>query len=179
MGDVDRTGGHLEQMGGKRLNVRGRHPRRAEIGIDVPGQYVLGLNGAQGLRILCRSGPLSGCQLGADVARQILVGRDPVLELRVVEDQRAQFGDHRVLGLAVEAGDERQIDRTLLVKRDEQPFLGAGDGGDGWGPAHHVFEQDRGFLRLARDLVVLFERHDQHGVRILAELHHVRHAADH
>ena len=44
-----------------------------------------------------------------------------------MEDQVAQFGDDLFLGLAVERGDERQIDRAALVEGDEQPFLGTAD----------------------------------------------------
>ena len=45
-----------------------------------------------------------------------------------------------VLGLAVERGDEGQIDRAAWFEGDEQPFLGAGDAGDGRGAAHHVLD---------------------------------------
>ena len=41
-------------------------------------------------------------------------------------------------GLAVERGDERQIDRAALVEGDEQPFLGAADRRDGRVLADHV-----------------------------------------
>ena len=42
----------------------------------------------------------------------------------------------------------------------------------------HVPLHDGGLLRLAGGLVVLLERHDQHGVGVFPELHQVRHAAD-
>ena len=84
-----------------------------------------------------------------------------------------------LLGLAVERGDERQIDRSRAVERDQQPFLGAGDGGDVRRAADHVLLHDGGLGRLAGDLVVIFQRHDQHGVRVFAEFHQVGHAADH
>ena len=81
-------------------------------------------------------------------------------------------------GLAVERGDERQIDRAALVEGDEQPFLGASDLRDGRRLADHVLGHDGGFGRLAGHLVVVLQRHDQHGVRVFAELHEVGHAAD-
>ena len=45
--------------------------------------------------------------------------------------------------------------------------------------ADDVLEQDRGFGGLAGHLVVIFQRHDQHGVRVFAEFDDVGHAADH
>ena len=48
-------------------------------------------------------------------------------------------------------------------------------GGD---PTHHIFVHDGGLGSLARDVVVFFERHDQHRVRVFAKLDDVGHAAD-
>ena len=48
----------------------------------------------------------------------------------------------------------------------------------GGAPAHHVLRHDGGLRRLAGGLVVVLEGHDEHGVRVLAELHQVRHPAD-
>ena len=42
----------------------------------------------------------------------------------------------------------------------------------------HVVVQDGGFLGQARALVIVLQGHDQHGVRIVAERHEVRHAPD-
>src|SRR5262249_55890870 len=42
-------------------------------------------------------------------------------------------------------------------------------------PLKHLHSR---FLRQARALVILFQGHDQHGVRIIAERHEVRHASD-
>ena len=67
----------------------------------------------------------------------------------------------------------------FLVEGDEQPFLGAGNLRDGRGLADHVFLQDGGLVGLAGGLVVVFQRHDQHGVGVFAELHQVGHPADH
>ena len=49
---------------------------------------------------------------------------------------------------------------------------------DGRVLAHHVLLHDGGFGRLAGHLVVILQRHDQHGVRVFPELHQVGHAAD-
>ena len=49
---------------------------------------------------------------------------------------------------------------------------------DGRGFADHVLVHDGGFGRLAGHLVVIFQRHDQHGVRVFAEFDQVGHAAD-
>ena len=44
--------------------------------------------------------------------------------------------------------------------------------------ADHVLGHDGGLGRLAGHLVVVLQRHDQHGVRVFPELHQVGHAAD-
>ena len=64
------------------------------------------------------------------------------------------------------------------LSETSKPFLGAGDRGDGRVLADHVLFHDGGFFRLAGHLVVLFQRHDQHGVGVFAELHQIGHAAD-
>ena len=74
--------------------------------------------------------------------------------------------------------DERQIDRAALVEGDEQPFLGAPDLRDGRRLADHVLGHDGGLGRLAGHLVVILQRHDQHGVRVFPEFDEVGHAAD-
>ena len=119
----------MEQIGGERLDVAFGYPRRPEIGVDVAGQHVLRLHASQGLGVagVIRPGTLGGGELGPHVAGEIGVGGLPGLRFRVVEDQVAQLGDDLLFGLAVERGDERQIDRAALVEGDEQPFLGAGD----------------------------------------------------
>ena len=97
------------------------------FGVDVAGQHVLGLHGPQGLGVagVSRAGTLGGGELGPDIAGEIGVGRLPGLRFRVAEDQVAQFGDDLLFGLAVEGGDERQVDRAALVEGDQQSFLGA------------------------------------------------------
>ena len=95
-----------------------------------------------------------------------------------MKDQVAQLVDHLLLGLGIERGDERQVHRAALIQRDEQPLLGAPDVRDGRGLADHVLDHDGGFGRLPRALVVILQRHDQHGVRVFPELHEVGHAAD-
>ena len=89
------AGCDVEQLGGKRLDVAFRYPRRAEIGVDVAGQHVLGLHFPQGLDIAGkgRAGALGGGELGPHVAGEIGVGGLPGLGFRVGEDQVAQFGD--------------------------------------------------------------------------------------
>ena len=93
-------------------------------------------------------------------------------------DEVAQLLDDLLLGLAVERGDVRKVDRSLAVEGHQQPFLGGGDGGDGRAFAHHVLLHDRRLGGLAGDFVVVLQRHHQHGVRVLAEFHEVGHAAD-
>ena len=67
----------------------------------------------------------------------------------------------------------------LLVERDQQPFLGAMRRAvTGGRLPDHVLAHDGGLGRLAGHLVVVLQRHDQHGVRVFAELHEVGHAAD-
>ena len=156
------------------------NPRRPEIGIDVAGEHVLRLHVAQRLGVagIGRAGVQDRGELGTDVAGEIGVGRLPGLGLRVMEDEVAEFGNDLLLGLAVECGDERQIDRPSLVEGDEQSFLGAPDRRDGRVLADHVLRHDGGLGGLARRLVVVLQRHDEHRVRVLAELHEVGHAAD-
>ncbi len=72
----------------------------------------------------------------------------------------------------------RQVHRAALVERHEQSFLGAADVRDGRRLADHVLGHDRGLGRLARHLVVILQRHDQHGVRVFLEFHEIGHAAD-
>ena len=95
-----------------------------------------------------------------------------------MEDQVAQLGDDLLLGLAIERGDVRQVHHAPLVEGHEQSFLGAADVGDGRGLADHVLGHDGGFGRLSRHLVVIFQGHDQHGVRVFAELDQVGHPAN-
>ena len=49
---------------------------------------------------------------------------------------------------------------------------------DGRGLADHVLGHDGGLGRLAGHLVVVLQRHDEHGVRVFLELDEVGHAAD-
>ena len=69
----DRHGGRrdAEKLGGERLDVSRRYPRRTQAGIDVAGQHVLRLDGTQRLGIagIVRSGLLGSLELRADVAR--------------------------------------------------------------------------------------------------------------
>ena len=82
----------------------GGYPRRAQIGVDVAGQHVLGLHGPQGVGVagIIRAGGFGGGELVADVAGEIGVGGLPGLRLRVVENEIAQLGDDLLLRLAVE-----------------------------------------------------------------------------
>ena len=66
----------------------------------------------------------------------------------------------------------------MLVEGNKQSFLGTGNRGDGRLLADHVLLHDGGFLGLAGDLVIFFQRHDEHGVGVLAEFDEVGHAAD-
>ena len=170
VGDRDRRRLDVEQVGGECLDVALRYPRCAEIGVDVAGQHVLGLHGSQGVDIagILRAGAFGGGELGPDVAGEIGVGGLPGSGFRVGEDQVAQLGDDLCFRLAVEGADERQIDRAALVEGDEQPFLGAADVRDGRGLADHVLGHDGGLGRLAGHLVVILQRHDEHGVRVFA-----------
>ena len=71
-----------------------------------------------------------------------------------------------------------QIDDAALVEGDQQPFLGALDGRARRVAPDHVLVHDGGLLGQARALVIVLQGHDQHGVRIVAELHEVGHAPD-
>ena len=114
------------------MSVSGIHgaPRLASMS---PGSTSSGCTCRRASALRAKAGParLGRGELGPHVAGEVGVGRLPGLGLRVVEDQVAQLGDDLLLRLAVERGDERQIDRALLVEGDEQPFLGAGDRRDG------------------------------------------------
>jgi hypothetical protein len=94
-------------------------PGRAEMGVDVAGQHVLGLDLAQRLGVAGRAGGLGGLQLGAHVAGEILVGGLPCSGLGVLIDQVAQFFDDAVFGRTVEAGDVGQVDAAALVEGDQ------------------------------------------------------------
>ena len=50
-------GRDAEQLGGERLDVAGRYPRRAQAGVDVAGQHVLRLDGTQRLGVAGIAGP--------------------------------------------------------------------------------------------------------------------------
>ena len=178
--DANCRGGHVEKGGGEVADVAFRYPRGAEIGVDVAGEHVLGLHGGQRLGVsgVGRAGLLGFGQLRPDVAREIRVGGLPGFRFRVVVDEVAELRDDPLLGLAVERGDVGQVDGAAVVERDEQPLLGAVHRGDGRRAADHVLLHDGRLRRLAGHLVVVFERHDQHGVRVLAEFHEVGHAAD-
>ena len=97
---------------------------------------------------------------------------------RVRKDQVAQLGDNLCFRLAVEGSDERQVHGAALVEGNQQSFLGAADVRDGRGFADHVLLHDGGLGRLSRHLVIVFEGHDQHGVRVFPEFHKIGHAAD-
>jgi len=44
VGYLHAAGPHPEQVRGERLDVGGRNPRRAQVGVDVAGEHVLGLH---------------------------------------------------------------------------------------------------------------------------------------
>ena len=119
-----------------------------------------------------------GGELGADIAGEIGVGRLPGSRFRVGEDQLAQFGHNVRFRFAIEFPNERQFHRAALVEGNEQPFLGALNMGDGRGLADHILGHDGGFFRFVGLLVILFQRTDQHGVRVFTELDQVGHPAD-
>jgi hypothetical protein len=73
----------------------------------------------------------------------------------------------------------RQIDRAALIEGDQQAVLGALHGCDGRAAADHILVHDGGFLGRAGGLVIMLQGHDQHGVRIIAELDQIGHAPDH
>jgi hypothetical protein len=117
MGDRDGVRPDAEEGSGEIADVALWCPRRAEIGVDVTGQYVLGLDGAERLGVagVFRPCGLSGFQLGPHVAGEIGVGGLPGLAFRVAVNQVAQFPDNLRFRLAVEFGDERQIHHSALV----------------------------------------------------------------
>ena len=172
--------GHVEQFGGEGPDVGFGDPGGPEIGVDVAGEHVLGLHLAESLGVagIVRPGRFGGGELGPDVAGEVVVGGLPGLRLGVVVDQVAQLGDDPVFRLAVERGDVGQVDGPAMIERDEQPLLGVLDRGDGRWPADDVVVHDGGLGRRAGDLVVFLQCHDEHGVRVLAELDQVGHAAD-
>ena len=61
-----------------------------------------------------RPGALGGGELGPDIARQVGVGGFPPTRLGGVVDEVAQFGDDRLLGLAVQPRNVRQIDPEMV-----------------------------------------------------------------
>ena len=162
------------------LDVRLGDPGRAQVGVDVAGQHVLGLDQAQGLDIagIGGAGTLGGGQLGAHVAGEIHIRRVPDLGVRVLVDEVAQLGDDLADWGSIQRGDEGQIHDAPLVEGDQQPFLGALHGRPWRVAPDHVVVQDGGLLGQARALVIVLQGHDQHGVRIVAERHEVRHAPD-
>ena len=109
---------------------------------------------------------------------EISVGGLPGLGFRIGIDQVAQFGDDFAFGFAVELTDERQIDLASLVKRDQESFLGGFHFRHRRDFADHVPLHDGGLGRFAGDLVVILQRHDEHGVRVFPEFDQIGHAAN-
>ena len=65
------SGHDTEEMGGKRLHVVFRYPGYPQIGVNVTGQHVLRLDGAQRLRVagIGGSGTLGSGEFCADITR--------------------------------------------------------------------------------------------------------------
>ena len=164
----------------RRPGCPSRGSRAPQVGVDVAGQHVLGLDQAQGLDIagIGGAGTLGGRQLGAHVAREIDIRRLPDLGVGVLVDEVAQLGDDLADWGLVERGDEGQVHHAALVEGDQQPFLGALHGRPWRVAPDHVVVQDGRLLGQARALVIVLQGHDQHGVRIVAERHEVGHAPD-
>jgi hypothetical protein len=85
----------MEQIGRKCLNVFDRNPRRSEIGVDVAGEYVGRLDGAErlGITVEVRSGLLGGGEFCPDLAGKVDVGGFPGFRCGVEKDQIVEFGD--------------------------------------------------------------------------------------
>ena len=162
------------------MNVLGRNPRCPEIGVDVPRQHVFGLDDGQRLGVAFegRSRVAGVGEFVADIAREIGVGGFPFVGFGIAEDQVAQFLNDLFFRLAVQLCDEVGVNTAVLVERNQQSLLGRIHAGDRGMPADHVFDQDRTLGRLAGDLVVILERHHQHGVGVFPELHEVGHSAN-
>ena len=180
VGDGHRVRRHAEEVGGEGLDVRLRDPGGAQVGVDVAGQHILGLHQAQGLGVagIGDASALGGRELGAHVAGEIDIGGLPGLGVGVLVDEVAQLGDDLAHRGLIERGDVGQIDDAALVEGDQQPFLGALHGRPRRVPPDHVVVHDGRLLGQARALVIVLQGHDQHGVRIVAERHEVRHAPD-
>ena len=180
VGDGHRVRWHPKEVGGEGLDIRLRDPGGAQVGVDIAGEHVLGLHQAQGLSIagIGGAGALGGRELGAHVAREIDIGGVPDLGVGVLIDEVAQLGDDLPDGRRIERRDIRQINDAPLVQGDQQPFLGALHGRSWRVAPDHVVVHDGRFLGQARALVIVLQGHDQHGVRIVAERHEVRHAPD-
>jgi hypothetical protein len=134
--DVDRPARDLDRVIDGRFDAKdlfregghdiGGDPRRAEAGGDVGRLEVLG----QGLFERCdialitrveRGGGLGGCELVADLAREIGVGCDPGFSIEgdgrrgIEEDALAEFRDRRLARPAEELGDAVEIDEARFV----------------------------------------------------------------
>ena len=125
------------------------------------------------------AGVFSGGELLPDVAGEIGVGGLPGFRFRVVEDQVAEFGDDRALRACRRARRYRAGPRCLVWLREtSSPSSALRTCVIGGVLPTTSLLHDGGFGRLARDLVVILQGHDQHGVRVFPELHEVGHAAD-
>ena len=82
------AGGTPKRSAAKAWISRLGYPRRAQVGVDVAGQHVLGLHSAQGLGVagIGGAGALGGGQLGAHVAGEVDVGGLPGLGVGVLVD---------------------------------------------------------------------------------------------
>jgi hypothetical protein len=78
----------------------------------------------------------------------------------------------------IQHGNEGQVHHAALVQGDQESLLGALDGGPWRVASDHIVVQDSRLLGQARALVIVLQGHDQHGIRIVAEHHEVRHTPD-
>ena len=180
MGDGNTLQVNLEEMSGEGLYIRFGNPRRAEPGVDVARQHVLGLDRSQSLDVarVQRTGLFGKRQLVPHIAGKIRIGGLPGPRLRIGKNEVAKFGDHVLAFLAVKLADEGQIDGAAFVERHQQALLGAGNRRHRRITAHHVLAHDGGLGGLAGFLVVDLQRHDQHGVGVFAELDQIGHTAN-
>src|SRR5262249_41282793 len=112
-----------EQMRREGLDIAFRYPRRAQVGVDLAGQHILGLDGAQGVDIagIGAASAFGGVQLGAHIARQIDIRGVPDLGGRVLVDEVAQLRDDLVDWRPVQRGDVWQIHYPRWSRETSNP----------------------------------------------------------
>ena len=153
------AGWNVQQFMGELLYVLRRQPGRAEPHVNFRGGEVRRLHRLQRLDVFKKTRVGNGRrvrngELLADIAGEILVVGFPLVRLRIQEDESLAVGQKLLQRFIEQASHVVEVNAAALVQRNEQRFLGRGDGLDGLPVMNGALVEDGG-LGCAFGLVVV------------------------